>query len=646
MEINKLAATFGSLENEVLEPGKGLTIVNAPNESGKSTWCAFIRAMLYGIDTTARERGGTKPDKVKFAPWSGVPMEGRMELTRNGRDITLTRRSKGAVPMKEFSAVYTGTNEPAPISPLTAGEELTGMPKGVFERTVFIGQSGVGVSGNPDLEKRIAAIVSTGDEGSSYTETDEQLRTWQRKRRYNRRGEIPELENQIAELNSDLDAIRSIAEESSAAAESIPELEARAAELENHILQLRKKQRKSALTRMSESREKLHDAEKAADAAKADTANKLAALNASPLRDMTPEEAAEKSEYDYEKATQLEAIGSFSKSPALSIILAALAVIALISGALFMPEIMIAGGVLIIAAAVSLITFNKSKKAAENSRFELEEILRNYRVKSPDEIPSQANAYIQAYRQWTAAASAEKKCITDLARLRSEQKDLDDRMLSELDFSGGGNSDAAEAARNQQQIRESLAIARENAAASRGRLEAVGDPMVIESQLLTAKDRLAELEAQYDALSLATETLKDANTEIQTRFSPRLGKRATELMSRLTDGRYDELTIDRQMAAKARLTGDVSPRESAFLSAGALDQLYFALRIAMCELALSDTASPMILDDALVNFDDNRMALALDLLLELSETRQIILFTCHKREAEYFENNPSVTIIL
>ena len=39
-----------------------------------------------------------------------------------------------------------------------------------------------------------------------------------------------------------------------------------------------------------------------------------------------------------------------------------------------------------------------------------------------------------------------------------------------------------------------------------------------------------------------------------------------------------------------------------------------------------------MLDDALANFDDRRMALALECLEELGEERQILLFTCHSRE--------------
>ena len=52
MIINKVSATFGKLSGESLEFKDGLNVVCAPNESGKSTWCAFIRAMLYGIDSS------------------------------------------------------------------------------------------------------------------------------------------------------------------------------------------------------------------------------------------------------------------------------------------------------------------------------------------------------------------------------------------------------------------------------------------------------------------------------------------------------------------------------------------------------------------------------------------------------------------
>ena len=202
MIINKLTASFGKLENDTLELHDGLNVIYAPNESGKSTWCAFIQAMLYGIDSSERMRNGYIPDKLRYAPWSGAPMEGTMELTADRADITITRRTKSkSAPMKDFSATYTGTSTPVKgLTATNAGEQLTGVSKDVFRRSAFIAQGAVSLSGSPELEKRINSIVSTGEEQTSYSEADERLRQWQRKRRYTRRGMLPELEGKMDEM--------------------------------------------------------------------------------------------------------------------------------------------------------------------------------------------------------------------------------------------------------------------------------------------------------------------------------------------------------------------------------------------------------------------------------------------------------------
>ena len=51
MKLLQLTATFGCLQGDTLEFGPGMTLIGAPNGSGKSTWCAFLRTMLYGLDT-------------------------------------------------------------------------------------------------------------------------------------------------------------------------------------------------------------------------------------------------------------------------------------------------------------------------------------------------------------------------------------------------------------------------------------------------------------------------------------------------------------------------------------------------------------------------------------------------------------------
>ena len=94
MKINKLTATFGKFNNESITFHGGLNVIYAPNESGKSTWCAFIMAMLYGVDGSERQRSGSLPVRQRYAPWSGAPMEGTAELTADKCDITIMRTTR------------------------------------------------------------------------------------------------------------------------------------------------------------------------------------------------------------------------------------------------------------------------------------------------------------------------------------------------------------------------------------------------------------------------------------------------------------------------------------------------------------------------------------------------------------------------
>ena len=212
MKINKMTASFGKLENESIAFHDGLNVVCAPNESGKSTWCAFIKSMLYGVDSSERAKIGYLPDKMRYAPWSGAPMEGSMELTADNCDITIMRRTKTkSAPMRDFSAAYTGSN--VAVEKLTGancGEMLTGVSKDVFCRSAFVAQGAVAVTGSKELEKRINAIVAAGDEHSSYSEADERLQAWKRKRKYNRRGALPELELRIDDDRAKLEQLQDL----------------------------------------------------------------------------------------------------------------------------------------------------------------------------------------------------------------------------------------------------------------------------------------------------------------------------------------------------------------------------------------------------------------------------------------------------
>lgn len=105
------------------------------------------------------------------------------------------------------------------------------------------------------------------------------------------------------------------------------------------------------------------------------------------------------------------------------------------------------------------------------------------------------------------------------------------------------------------------------------------------------------------------------------------------------------MVLDRTFRLSAEPTGDTLYRDAALLSSGTADQLYLATRLAICDLVLPrENRVPIILDDALANFDDARCAAALRWLKEEAKHRQILLFTCHSREAAFFADDEEVFI--
>ncbi len=58
------------------------------------------------------------------------------------------------------------------------------------------------------------------------------------------------------------------------------------------------------------------------------------------------------------------------------------------------------------------------------------------------------------------------------------------------------------------------------------------------------------------------------------------------------------------------------------------------MRFALCDAASPEHPLPLLLDDLFVHFDERRLTQSLPVLEDLSEIRQLILFTCHRHIAQ------------
>lgn len=634
MMIKRLDATFGKLEGESLELHDGLNVISAPNESGKSTWCAFVRAMLYGVDSSERQKAGFLPDKMRFAPWSGSAMQGSMQLESGGRDITITRTTKTAsAPMREFSAVYTGTSVSVEgLNGNNAGEMLTGVSRDVFRRSAFVEQGKVAVTHSAELEKRISAIVSSGDEDCSFTEADGRLRQWQRKRRFNRHGRLPELEDELSHKKQLLAELSDAAQNRENMAAELETAKQECERIEAEVIESRKVVRKEALSSLQGVRNEVNAATERHDKAAERRDSCRAALCACAIGERKPEEAKAEVKTDLENSMKLKERSERKSSPVLAIILMILCG-ALVAAGFLLPDLMIhafvAAAVALAAGIALFIRASRRKTEKYEAAKQRRKILAKYKAESEDDIAASIDEYLELYKNYAEAQRAEKESAEALAVVRRRQEQAESKTLTQLDFTGGDNQ-AAQLSRRLTEARAKCSRISAQMAEHSGRLAAMGDPLVLGSEISRMEAEYAEISAEYDAIALAIDTMRKADEDIQSRFSPALGKLAAEYMQFVTDGKYDGVMLDRDFSATVHEAGGNVPRNAEYLSAGTLDLMYLAVRLAVCSLALPESANcPLIIDDALVNFDADRRRQAMALLEKIAQERQVILFVCN-----------------
>ena len=633
MIIRKLRASFGKLEGESLRFHDGLNVIYAPNESGKSTWCAFIRAMLYGIDSTERARDGYLPDKQRYAPWSGAPMEGSMDVRAEGSDITLQRRTTvRSAPMRDFSAVYTGTNTPVEgMTGQNCGELLTGVSKEVFRRSAFIAQGGVAVSGSPELEKRIQQIVSSGDEQTSYSEAENRLRTWQHRRRYHRKGLLPVLEGEMDEAQRLLSDISTSADSVREMEGQLQQLQQRCNDLEQSVAEARKRQRNDALQKLRDGRADVQRRNDDHDAALAELSRRREALQRSEFGDRSREELEAEVSSDMDSLEEIrEDTGHrFALFPAVAFSILAILLAALYGLWTKLPYIL-GAGFMCVGAIIFFLRYSRIRQAAQRAFAEQERILRKYKVSIPEDVPGVYTDFCALEDAVLEGAAEEKRSRDRYDHAVEELHRLEDAAVNELDFAGG-DTEAARLSRMLHTARQEASALAAKISGLNGRLSAMGDPMVVASSLRDKQTQYQMIQSEYDAITLAQELLREADQEIQSRFSPALSGLAAKYMNEMTGGRYEDVLVGQDFSARTRVQGDTVARDAEFLSAGTADLMYLAVRLAVCELALPEgEPCPLILDDALVNLDETREAQAMNLLKRIALKRQVILFTCRK----------------
>ncbi len=705
MRIYSMTATFGKLSHQTLTLKPGLNVIHAPNEWGKSTWCAFLVAMLYGIDTRERTTQTTLADKERYAPWSGEPMSGRMDLNWNGRDITIERRTKGRSIFGDFRAYETQSGLDVPqLTAANCGEVLLGVEKSVFTRCAFLRLTDLPVTQDESLRRRLNALVTTGDENDAADALAQKLKDLKNRCRHNKTGLLPQAEAQRDALAGKLQQLKQLQSQTQQLQTQQTQLENQLQALENHAAAL-------AYAAFAADAEKVAAAKAACRQAQNELTQLQARCDTLPLRQDTEQTLQQLEQLQLQwAALEAEVLPQLPDAPeapapfagmsgsealqqaksdqsalamlskpvsAVLPVLALLSLLAAIGLAFVKWFLAIPFGLL---AAMLLLVHRKNKAAQLRDR---QAVCARYGTLEPQQWVSLAQDYMDAFaafsqrttvyetlndslRSRKAALTEKSRQLTGgrpIAECITEQKSIlaAHGQLQEAQYrfdQAKQHADALAAVAKvapppaqpdtltlsapdtQRTLANVTAQHRQlqlRLGQCMGQMESLGQEDVLCEQLRDVNGRIEKLEDTYCALTIALETLGAASDELQRRFAPRIAQRAQVLFSKLTGGRYDRLQLTQDLSVHAGSQTEDTLRTALWRSDGTADQLYLALRLAVA--AELTPRAPLVLDDALVRFDDDRLCAAIAILQQEAQDKQVLLFTCQKRELQHISDH-------
>ncbi|MCQ4673081.1 AAA family ATPase [Lactonifactor longoviformis] len=144
---------------------------------------------------------------------------------------------------------------------------------------------------------------------------------------------------------------------------------------------------------------------------------------------------------------------------------------------------------------------------------------------------------------------------------------------------------------------------------------------------------MTPLQEEIKGIELAIDTIQELSGSMQTQIGDRLKTQTSKILGQLTGGRYTQISISDEFQIHLNTSEHFSPLEQ--LSRGTIEQVYFALRMAVSDILCREEELPVLLDEPFVMYDSQRLRNTLKWLSE--NKQQVLIFTCQEREIEALE---------
>lgn len=186
------------------------------------------------------------------------------------------------------------------------------------------------------------------------------------------------------------------------------------------------------------------------------------------------------------------------------------------------------------------------------------------------------------------------------------------------------------------ELRESVEARSDELSGLRGMLDNEGRDAamaVARQQLEGLRSRAQAAADRYVVDALAVRLLDRARERFELERQPEVTRVAGRVLRSMTQGRYTDVRVPLDGAGISVVTDRGLLKPSDELSRGTVEQLYLALRVGFLASLKAGRALPVLMDDVVVNFDEERRAGAAAAIAELARDRQVVFFTCHAETA-------------
>jgi len=587
---------FGKFHDRTISFNDGINIIYGKNEAGKSTLHTFIRGMLFGIER-GRGRAAKNDLYTKYEPWenSGT-YEGWLRLEKDGTIYRIERRFRKENKSLKIINETKGLEEEA--TPAFVSSLLDGLTETMYNNTISIGQLKSATEDGmvTELKNYIANMNTTGNISLNITKATAFLRN---QKRSLEAGLIPEASREFTSL---LAEIRNVEAEIAG-----PEYENQLAAYQNMRTQV-KGLIDNTQTQKKDLDEKL--------------ANGKKVLSDNGFTDRASVDAmSSDAERLYSEYNTLNGECNKKSRKVLSGLTAVLGVAGLGAAATlgyfnltaYLPVCGAAAAAAVIFFIISLFILQKDKeyhRLFDNTSSELGALLARHLGDS-----AVSEDAMNAFRARMGEFS--KLCDMVTQSEAEIRKFLED--LSNLQTKQAGCSEMIE---KQQRTQWELEKKLEHLSNCKNKAKAL-------KRTLAENDRIHD---EIVAIDLAQETMADLSSSIRDSFGLYLNKEASQYITGITGGIYDSMSIDENLNVFLNTKTKLVPLEN--VSSGTMDQVYLALRLAAAKLLQgSGSGFPLIFDDSFTQYDDERLKTALEWLAS-AYGGQIIIFTCHRREAQ------------